>query len=166
MNRFLLIILGAFSIDAIAGTVETSICFHNYTEKSHLIKIADIENYDWSSNIHRPDKNLHQVRIKPNETICRREYVNSWSKDPNFTLIVDDVPSRMRYSAADKNTVDAWNVQVVREDRLGNQNPAPVIGWGKSPFGDDWQEGDYNCQITPPASALPGCWGFFIGDPF
>ena len=159
---FLLTILNQ---DASSKTIETSICLHNSTDKSHIIRSADIENYDWESNIYRPDKNLNLVHIKPNETICRREYVNSWSSDPAFTLIVDDVPARMRYSASDSNTADAWNVQLVRKDRFGNLNPALVQGWGISPFGNDWSEGDYSCQLMKVESSLPNCWGFWIGTP-
>ena len=39
------------------GSVETSICLHNATDKVHLIRVADIENYDWGSH-QRPDIKL------------------------------------------------------------------------------------------------------------
>ena len=143
-------------------SVETNICFHNATDKVHVLKAADIENYDWGSN-HRPDKNIIHLRIKPNQTLCKREDVNSWSSDPNFTLIVDDVPQRMRYSAADKNTIDAWNVQQIWEDRLGNKNPAVVRGYSQSPFGEGWEQGFDNCHFLPNVPNLNNCWGFWIG---
>lgn len=145
------------------GSVETSICLHNATDKVHYIRVADIENYDWGSR-HRPDINMSHFRIQPNQTICKREDINSWSKDPNFTLRVDDVPQRMRYSAADKNTIDAWNVQQIWEDRLGNKNPAVVRGYSQSPFGEGWEQGFNDCHFLPNVPPnLKNCWGFWIG---
>lgn len=152
------------SANAYAGKIETSICILNLTEKTQVIKVADIKNYNWESKNNRPDKNLHNHKIGPHQVLCKQEDVNSWSSDPSFTLIVDDVPQKMQYSAADKNTIDSWNVQPVFNDRMGINNPSVVRGWSRSPFGEGWEQGSYDCQITGN-EGFKNCWGFFIGTP-
>jgi hypothetical protein len=87
---------------ASSASIETNLCIKNYTSADHIITVDNINNYDWDGNS-RPDKNLNNITIKPFERICQREELNS-AGNGTFTLIIDNIPSRVAYKPIERYT--------------------------------------------------------------